>query len=151
MPFPPFAPSVYFDDADIAAFVAEFSERVRRNGPLRAAMSQLVGNRWHDAELGMADFMAATLFMNHRPAFDADWLVATIRLLDADAIDSLAEIMLDCALVVFPLHSAAVMAEVADRLAEAVKQVLAVEGVARQKRLLETHARLTAGALMSRI
>lgn len=151
MPFPPFAPSVYFDDTDLAALIAEFSERVRRSPALRPTMDRLVGNRWEEAETAAASFLRATLFLEKRPDVDGNWLATSIRTLDAATIDQLADILLDCALVVLPLHSAAVVAEVSDALARLLKDVLAHDGVTRQRLLLKVQSRLAAGALMSGI
>ena len=72
MPFPPFAPSVYFEEADLVSLVAEFSERVRRNPVLRPAMDRLVGNQWEEAEAATAAFLRATLFLERRPDVDGD-------------------------------------------------------------------------------
>lgn len=151
MPFPPFAPSVFFDEADIEALVAEFSERVRRNPSLRPAMDGLIGNRWEDAEATTAGFLRATLFLEQRPEVDGDWLARSVRMLDARMIDQLADILLDCALVALPLHSAAVVAEIGEQLARLFKAVVAQDGVARQRLLLKARSRLLAGALMSRL
>lgn len=151
MPFPPFAPSVYFDEADLAALVAEFSERVRRNPDLRPAIDRLVGNRWEEAEATTSSFLQATLFLERRPDVDGDWLARSIRMLDAATIDQLADILLDCALVMLPLHSAAVVAEVSDALARLLKDVVIHDGVMRQRLLLKVQSRLAAGALMSGI
>ncbi|KQX38138.1 hypothetical protein ASD04_10960 [Devosia sp. Root436] len=151
MPFPPFAPSVYFDEADLAALIAEFSERVRRNPDLRPAMDRLVGNRWEEAEAAASSFLQATLFLERRPNVDGDWLAKSIRTLDGATIDGLADILLDCALVVLPLHSAAVVAEVSDALARLLKDVVIYDGVMRQRLLLKVQSRLAAGALMSGI
>ena len=151
MPFPPFAPAVYFEEADLAALVAAFSERVRRNPSLRPAMDRLVGNQWEEAEAAAASFLRATLFLERRPDVDGNWLAKSIRMLDAEAIDLLADILLDCAMVVLPLHSAAVVAEVNDALVRLFKDVLAHDGVMRQRLLLRMQSRLAAGALMSSV
>lgn len=151
MPFPPFAPSVYFEEAELAALVAEFSERVRRNPDLRPALDRLVGNRWEEAEAAAGSFLRATLFLEQRPDVDGDWLAKSIRTLDVASIDQLADILLDCALVVLPLHSAAVVAEVSDALARLLKDVLAHDGAMRQRLLLRMQSRLAAGALMSSV
>ena len=107
MPFPVFAPSIYFDESDIAALVTEFSERIRRSPTLRPAMDGLIGNRWEEAEAAAVSFLHATLFLDSRPRVDADWLARALRHLDAQTIDWLGDILLDCALVAMPLHSAA--------------------------------------------
>jgi hypothetical protein len=151
MPFPSFAPSVFFEEADLAALVAEFSERVRQSPALRPAMDRLVGNRWEDAEAATAAFLHATLFLEGRPEVDGDWLARSVRMLDVETIDLLADILLDCALVVLPLHSAAVLAEISDELARLLKGVVSHDGVARQRLLLKAQSRLAAGALMSRL
>lgn len=151
MPFPPFAPSIYFEEADIDALVTAFSERVRGSRELRPAMDGLVGNRWADAEAAVAAFLRAALFQDRRPEIDGNWLARSVRMLDADALARLVDILLDCALVVLPLHSAAVVAEVGEALANVLGAVVAQEGVARQRHLLNALTRLQSGALMSRI
>ncbi|WP_332702196.1 hypothetical protein [Devosia sp.] len=150
MPFPPFAPSAFFDEADIDALATEFSERVRRSPLLRPAMDGLIGNRWEDAEAAMGGFLRATLFLEQRPEVDGDWLARSVRLLDGEAIDQLADILLDCALVALPLHSAAVVAEISEQLARLLKGVVSEDGVAQQRLLLRARTRLMAGALMNR-
>ncbi len=150
MPFPPYAPSVYFEDAEIDALVAEFSERIRRSASLRPAMDVLVGNRWEDAEAATAAFLRATLFLEARPDVAAEWLERAVATLDAGALDELGDVLLDCALVLLPLHSAAVIAAIGDALGHLLGEVVAGEGDARQLLLLRAEARLAAGALMSR-
>jgi hypothetical protein len=151
MPFPPFAPSLYFDEADIDALVAEFSERVRRNPSLRPAMNALIGNSWEQAEAAAGAFLRATLFLEKRAEVDGNWLARSMRMLDAETIDCLGDILLDCALVSLPLHSAGLVAEVGDELVRMFKCVVAQDGVARQRLLLQARSRLAAGALMSRL
>ena len=95
-------------------------------------------------------FLAATLFLEQRPEIDGDWLARSIHTLDADSIDLLADILLDCALVVLPLHSAAVVAQINDALARLLKDVVSQDGVARQRLLLKVQSRLASGGLMNR-
>ncbi len=147
----PFASSVYFEETDLAALVIAFSERVRRDPTLRPAMDRLVGNQWEAAEAATAAFLRATLFLERRPDVDGNWLARCICMLDAASIDRLADILLDCALVVLPLHSAAIVAEVSDALASLLKDVLAHDGVTRQRLLLRMQSRLAAGALMNSV
>lgn len=151
MPSPPFAPSIYFEHADIDALVAEFSERIRRSATLRPAMDALVGNRWEDAEVAAGEFLRDTMFLEQRPAIDGDWLARSVATLDAAALDELVDLLLDCALVVLPLHGAAVIAEIGDELGRLLKDVVSRDGVARQQLLLRARSRLAAGALMSRL
>jgi hypothetical protein len=54
-------------------------------------------------------------------------------LLDGDAIDLLADILLDCALAALPLHSAAVVPEISEQLVRMLKGVVSEDGVARQR------------------
>lgn len=151
MPNPTFAPSLYIDEADIDALVMELSERIRRNPSLRPAMDGLIGNRWEEAEAAAGAFLRATLFQERLPDIDGNWLARSLRLLDAQAIDSLGDVLLDCALIAFPLQGAGVIGEIGDELALMLKGVVAQDGVARQQSLLKARARLAAGALMSRL
>lgn len=151
MPNPTFAPSLYIDEADIDALVIELSERLRRDPLLRPVMQGLIGNGWEDAEAAAGAFLRATLFQEGLPDIDGNWLVRALRLLDTQAIDRLGDVLLDCALVAFPLHGAGVIAAIGDELAHMLKAVAAENGVARQRLLLEARARLAAGALMNRL
>jgi hypothetical protein len=150
MPFLPSAPSVFLEDCELRAVLADFSERIRRDGRVRPAMDRLVGNRWLEAEQNAEAFLHATLFLEALPEVDTDFLARAVEVLGPTEIDALAEIMLECALVGFPLQSAAAIIEVTQMLADAIKVVAASAGVARQRRLDEISARLSAGALMSR-
>lgn len=151
MPCSPFAPSNYFDDADLDALIREFSERIRSDGTLRPVLDRLVGNHWEDAELAIGDFLRATLFMLHCPQLDDDWFDRAAHELDQAALDRLGDILLDCALVALPLHSAAVIADIGDTLARQLGDLVSLQGPARQRRLQQLRGRLKAGALMGRL
>lgn len=150
MPFLVSAPSIYFDESEIRDLVAEFSERLRRDGRVRPALDRLVGNRWFEAEQNAEKFLAATLFMTDRPEVDRDFLLRAVEVLGHEEIDVLAEIMLDCALAAFPLQSAAAIAEVSEMLAETMSAVIAGEDRDRQQRLSKVYSRLSSGTLMGR-
>ncbi len=150
MPFLRSAPSVFFEDSELRDLVAEFSERVRRDQRVRGAMDRLIGNRWLDAEQGAEAFLNSTLFLEARPEVDADFLERAVHILRPAEIDALAEIMLDCALVAFPVQSAGAIVEVANMLAGAIKTVAASEARERRDQLIKVHSRLSAGTLMNR-
>jgi hypothetical protein len=150
MPFLISAPSVYFDESEIRELVAEFSERLRRDRRVRPALDRLVGNRWFEAEKNAETFLVATLFSTDRPDVDRDFLTRAVEVLGRDEIDAMAEIMLDCALLTFPLQSAAAVAEVSEMLANAMRSVALCEGAVRPQRLNDLCARLSAGTLMAR-
>ncbi|WP_193336934.1 hypothetical protein [Devosia beringensis] len=151
MPHTLLAPALYIDEADIDELVTALSERIRRDHSLRPAMDGLIGNRWGQAELAAGAFLRATLFFDHRPAVDGDWLARALRLLDTEAIERLGAILLDCAFVALPLHSAGLIGAIGDELVDLLKAVVAQDGVTRQRLLLAARARLAAGALMSRL
>jgi hypothetical protein len=151
MPHTLLAPALYIEEADIDELVAALSERIRRDPCLRPAMDGLIGNRWEQAELAAGAFLRATLFLDHRPAVDGDWLARALRLLDAEAIDRLGAILLDCAFLALPLHSAGLIGAIGDELVDLLKAVVVQGGVARQRLLLKARSRLAAGALMSRL
>jgi hypothetical protein len=150
MPFLVSAPSVYFDESEIRELVAEFSERLRRDKRVRPALDRLVGNRWFEAEQNAETFLVETLFLTKRPDVDRDFLTRAVEVLGRDEIDAMAEIMLDCALLTFPLQSAAAVAEVSEMLANAIKSVALCEGAVRSQRLNDVYSRLSAGTLMGR-
>ncbi|WP_421462389.1 hypothetical protein [Aurantimonas sp. NFXS3] len=151
MPCSPFAPSIYFDDADLDAFAREFSERIRADSTLRPVFNRLIGNRWEDAELAITDFLRASLFLRSNPRIDAIWLARAVQDLNLATLDRLGDILLDCALATLPLHSAAVIAEISNALARLLGDVVSVEGAGRQKRLQYLYVRLRSGALMSQL
>lgn len=151
MPFLTSAPSVFFEDSELRALIAEFSERVRRDSRVRPAMDQLIGNGWHEAEQRTEAFLFATLFLEERPEVDSDFLARAVQILGPNEIDALAEIMLECALVAFPLQSAAAIVEIAEMLAGAIKAVAVSRGAARRHLLNQVYSRLNAGTLMSRL
>ena len=151
MPFLISAPSVFFEDSELRALIAQFSERVRRDTRVRPAMDRLIGNRWYEAEQGAETFLLATLFLEERPEVDLDFLARAVQILGPDEIDALAEIMLECALVAFPLQSAAAIVEIAEMLAGAIKAAAVSRGTARRRLLNQVYSRLSAGTLMSRL
>lgn len=150
MPFLPSAPSVYIEDFELRAMIADFSERIRRDVRVRPAMDRLVGNQWHEAEQGAEAFLSATLFLNEPLHVDSDFLERVVQLLGPTEIDALAEIMLDCALLAFPLQSAAAIVEVTEMLACAISSVVVDKSYARRDRLASIYSKLRAGALMNR-
>jgi hypothetical protein len=149
MPFSPLSPSVFFEDDDLAGLIATLSERLRRDARVRPVMDKLVGNRWYEAEQEIDAFLSASVFLAARPSLDLEWFTAAMSVLTPDDVDALADIVLTCALTAFPLQSAAVVAEICDRLAEMARWVLAGKGARRQQRSLKMHERIVAGALMS--
>jgi hypothetical protein len=149
MPFSPLAPAVFFDDDDIAGLIVLVSERLRRDLRVRPVMDKLVGNRWYEAEQEIGAFLAASVFLSSRPGIDVEWLAKAMDVLVPQDVDALADIMLSTALTAFPLQSAAVVAEICDRLAEMARWVLAAKGTRRQQRIQKLHERVVAGALMN--
>jgi hypothetical protein len=150
MPYLRSAPSVFFEHSELRGLVAEFSERVRRDQRVRAAMDRLIGNRWLDAEQAAETFLSATLFLEACPEVDAGFLERAVHVLGPAEINALAEIMLDCALVAFPMQSAGAIFEVANMLAEAIKAAAASDKRERRHQLMKLHSRLSAGTLMNR-
>ena len=144
------APSVYFEDSEIRALVAEFSERLRSDPRVRPALDRLVGNRWLEAEQHAESFLAATLFLTDRPTVDRDFLAKAVEILGQDEIDVIAEIMLDCALLSFPLQSAAAVIEVTEMLADAIGSVASSKGVVPRQHLNDVYSRLSNGTLRGR-
>ncbi|MEH6718411.1 MAG: hypothetical protein V7704_05965 [Aurantimonas endophytica] len=151
MPCPVFAPSIYFDDSDLEALAREFSERIRGDAALRPVLDRLVGNRWEDAELAIIEFLHASLFMRCHSGIDEDWLTRAAYDLNVVTLDLLRDILIDCAFVALPLHSAAVIAEISDALARFLGDVVSLEESDRKRDLQYLLERLRSGALMNRI
>lgn len=142
-------PILFVDDDELAACIEIFSERIRRDAVVRPALDRLVGNRWADAERQAYYLFHATLFRDERPKVDANWLARAARALSSDQVDRLADILLSCVFETFPVHSAGDLCDIATELAKTLKYIISTDGLERQRRLLKTHARLSAGALLS--
>jgi hypothetical protein len=149
MPFSPLAPAIFFDEDDIAGLIVALSERLRRDPRVRSVMDRLVGNRWYEAEQEIGAFLSASILMSAPPTIDFDWLARAMGVLTPDDIDALADILLAAALTAFPLHSAAVVSEICDRLVELARWIVGADSEERRQRLVEVHDRIRAGALMS--
>lgn len=62
----------------------------------------------------------------------------------------MSNILLDCALVALPLHSAAVIAEIGDALKRLLGDVVSHESPSLETLVLQVYDRLHSGALMNR-
>ena len=142
-------PILFMDDDELAACIEMFSERIRGDATLRPALDRLVGNRWADAEQQTYALFRATLFRDGRPSVDANWLARAVRVLSPDQVDRLADVLMSCVFETFPVHSAGDLCDIATELANTLKSIISTDGLERQRRLLKTHARLNAGALLS--
>ena len=142
-------PVLFFEPDELDALVLEFSDRIRRNSELAPTLSQLIGNRWAEAEAAATGFLACALSWDGRPEIDEAVLQRAGNLLRARDVQHLLDALLESALKCLPLHSAALISEVADDLGRALTAIIALDGPARRKLLRETHSRLSAGALQS--
>jgi hypothetical protein len=142
-------PALFVDDDELAACIEMFSARVRLDAVLRPAMDLLVGNRWADAEKQAHRLFHASLFRDAAPNVDANWLARAVRVLQPGEVDRTVDILISCILETFPLDSAGEICEIATELANTLKAIIATDGLERQRRLLHTHIRLNAGALLS--
>lgn len=142
-------PVLFLEDGDLAALMIEFSDRVRRDPLVRPSLDRLIGNRWADAETAATTFFHAALFADRCPDVDANWLARAARELSPEDVDRLADQLLDCTLAAFPLHSAAIVCEIATEFVRLFRAIMVVDGVDRQRRLLDLHRRLASGALLS--
>lgn len=125
----------------------EFSDRVRRDSTLFPVLSQLIGNRWAEAEAESEAFLTSALFSDGRHETDIDTIASAVHLLDIEAIERLADILLESALKCLPLHSAALVSDVAEELGRLLTSVIRLDGPERQKRLRDVHAKISAGTL----
>lgn len=142
-------PVLFFEPDELDALVLEFSDRIRRNGDLAPALSQLIGNRWAEAEAAAVGFLASALSWDARPEIDEAVLQQAGSLLRAEDVQHLLDALLESALKCLPLQSAALVSEIADDLGAALKAIIALDGPARRQLLRETQAKLSAGALQS--
>ena len=149
MPFLLSGPIVFFERDELEILAVEFSDRVRRDGMLFPVLSQLIGNRWAEAEAEGEAFLASALFSDGRHEIDLNALASAVHLLSVEAIERLADILLESALKCLPLHSAALVSEVADELGNLLASVTKLNGPERQNRLRDVHAKISAGTLRS--
>ncbi len=140
-------PVVFFERDELDVLVLEFSDRVRRDSTLFPVLSQLIGNRWAEAETECGAFLTSALFSDGRHEIDIDALADAVHLLGIEAIERLADVLLESALKCLPLHSAALVSEVADELGRLLASVTRLDGPERQKRLRDVHAKISAGTL----
>lgn len=142
-------PVKFADDDELALCIEMFSERIRRDAVLRPALDRLVGNRWLDAERQAHVLFHVTLFGDACPNIDANWLARAARILTSDQVDRLTDVLVACVFETFPIHSAGDICEIATELARILKSIIITDGLERQRRLIRTHVRLNAGALLS--
>jgi hypothetical protein len=140
-------PVIFFERDELEVLVLEFSDRVRRDSVLLPVLSQLIGNRWAEAEAECEAFLTSALFSDGRHEMDIDALAGAVHRLGLDAVERLADLLLESALKCLPLHSAALVSEVADELGRLLASVIGSDGPERQKRLLAVHAKISAGTL----
>jgi hypothetical protein len=142
-------PVLFFDDDELEVLILDYSDRVRREPALQATLSRLVGNRWADAERLALSFFHASLFADRRFEVDAAWLGEAVQNLTREDVERLADILLESALTVFPLHSAANAAEVSFEFARILTEVIDAHGTQRNEKLARAHAQLCSGTRLS--
>ena len=139
-------PIVFFERDELEILVVEFSDRVRRDSMLSPVLSQLIGNRWAEAEAEGEAFLTSALYGDGRHEMDLDTLAGAVHLLGIEGVERLADILLESALKCLPLHSAALVAEVGDELGRLLTSAMRLDGQGRQKRLRDVHAKISARA-----
>lgn len=144
-------PVLFFEQEELDVLVLEFSDRIRRDRELAPVLSQLIGNGWAAAEAATVSFLTCSLFSDGRPKLDEDILERAGDLLRMEDVERILDVLLESALKCLPLQSAALVSEVCEDLGAALKAIIELEGPARRKLLLDTHAKLSAGALQSSI
>jgi hypothetical protein len=140
-------PVVFFERDELEILVLEFSDRVRRDSMLFPMLSQLIGNRWEEAEAESEAFLASALFSDGRHEINLSALANAVHFLSVEAIERLADLLLESALKCLPLHSAALVSDVADELGSLLASVTRLDGPEKQKRLQDVHAKIAAGTL----
>ncbi|WIJ26966.1 hypothetical protein [Devosia sp. RR2S18] len=142
-------PIRFFDEDQLTDLVEEFSHRVRRDPLLRPALDQLVGNRWADAEASFLTVLRSSLLSECGIPTDGNLLAKAARLLRPADVERLATILMNCAMEIFPIESAADFIEVGDELAGALMALVNSEGQARQRQVLRVRDQLSSGALLA--
>jgi truncated hemoglobin YjbI len=124
MPCLPHDPSIFIEEDTISELVAAFSERLRRSSRLRPLFDRLVGNRWLEFEEQIAAFWTQVLLQFPTDPRQIDAAFHAAASLDGDDVEALAAVWLDACLAVFPLHAAASVTELAERIERVIHTAL---------------------------
>jgi truncated hemoglobin YjbI len=148
MPFMPLDPSIYIDDNVIADLVDELSYRLRMDRKLRPVLDKLVGNQWHEFEIGFAEFWRSVVLQTG----DHTQHVATASVrfaeLTPEDVSAISDVFLEASLRSVPLHTAARFAEISEIALSALNSALRSDDRERSDRLLEVCESLMTGSVL---
>ena len=112
------------DEDSLHDVVATLSERLRAHPLLRRPLDRVVGNRWSEFEHDLAHFLAA---LSARTGDHGGGLAALFEAFPELAPEHVADardLFVESALAVLPLHAAASLSDVADRVCDLALRAL---------------------------
>lgn len=112
------------DEDSLCDFVVILSERLRAHPRLRGPLDRVIGNRWSEFELDLTHFIAA---LGARTGDHGGGLVALFEAFPELAPEHVAEVrdlLVETALAVLPLHAAASLSDITDRICDLVLRIL---------------------------
>lgn len=112
------------DEDSLLDFIATLSERLRAHPRLRRPLERVVGNRWSECEDGLAHFIAA---LGARTGDHGGGLAALFEAfpeLAAEHVADARDIFVESALASLPLHAAASLSDMADRVCDLALRAL---------------------------
>lgn len=112
------------DEDSLHDVVIALSERLRAHPRLRHPLDRIVGNRWSDFEQGLQHFLAA---LGARTGDHGGGLAAAFEAfpqLTPEHVADLRDLFVETALAVLPLHAAAGLSELADRVCDLALRAL---------------------------
>lgn len=113
-----FDPALGLDEDALLDVVVALSERLRAHPNLRRPLDRVIGNRWADFELGLAHFLTAARARtgNHGGGLSA--VFDAFPELTPEHVSDARDLFVETALAALPLHAAASLSDLADRVCD---------------------------------
>jgi len=112
------------DEDSLRDVVVAFSERLRAHPRLRSPLDRIVGNRWHDFEVGLAHFLDALIARTGDHGGGLLALYEAFPELASEHVADARDLFLETALAVLPLHAAASLSGLADSVCDLALRAL---------------------------
>lgn len=112
------------DEDGLREVVVTLSERLRAHPRLRRPLDRVIGNRWSEFEGGLAHFLAALSARTGDHGGGLLTLYEAFPELNPELVSDARDLFVETALAVLPLHAAASLSDLADRVCDLVLQAL---------------------------
>lgn len=117
-------PSIFLDECTLHEIVLELSDRLRRHPRLRTPLDRVVGNRWHEFEDDFATFLSELTWLSGQQGGGIVALFEAFPDLGPEHVADACEVFMEAVLTVLPLHAAAAMTELAERVCDLALRAL---------------------------